>query len=57
MDKQLQIMLVHWLRVKARESGIHLDVYDPDALVQIMQDFLQKNDAALTGTGVRRFRR
>ena len=40
-----------------KAQGRGLDTYDPDFIIGFVREFLGENDAVLTGTGVKRFRR
>ncbi len=48
--------LTEALRVAMQRVGFP-DLYDPDYVLGSVMEWLRANDAALTSTGVRRFRR
>lgn len=37
---------------RARDAGVHLDVYDPDFIVGVIMSFLGDHDAVLTANGI-----
>lgn len=55
--RNLTLALVDRVKNECRRLGVGLDTYDPDFIVGVAMDWLSSNDAALTGRGVRRFRR
>lgn len=55
--KNLTGALMDYVRDHAKKGGVVLDRYDADYIIGIQMEWLEKNDAALTKTGVRRFRR
>lgn len=54
---RLQQQLTNRMHERARAVGMVPDRYDPDFFLGVIIEWLAENDAALTGTGVRRFRR
>lgn len=45
------------VKYECDKQGIVLDTYDADFIMAVMLEWLEANDAALTKTGVKRFRR
>lgn len=55
--KNLNMALVGRMNSVAKRHGIKLDTFDMDLIVGAAQEWLAENNAALTGRGVRRFRK
>jgi hypothetical protein len=53
----LNVALRARLRDELKAQGYHVDTYDPDFVVGVVIGFLSDNDAVLTATGVRRYKR
>lgn len=45
------------VKYECQKQGIPLDTYDGDFIMAVMLEWLEANDAALTKSGVKRFRR
>lgn len=53
LNDQLRLKLTKELR----GQGHNLETFDPDFIVGVVMEFLSENDAVLTATGVRRYKR
>jgi hypothetical protein len=44
--------LCEYIRMKCRDANVHLDTYDPDFILGVILEWLEKNNAKLTPTGL-----